>query len=59
MHTKLVFLYGQWVLVTVLPPQPAPERTITVFPRAREDVRDALKLDVTIWATRRRRGKQT
>jgi hypothetical protein len=29
---KKLFLYGQWVEVTVLPPQPSPSPGVTAYP---------------------------
>lgn len=52
---KRVFMYGQWVEVTVLPSKPTPETIVTVYPT---DPRSLTAVDVTASESGgRRRGK--
>lgn len=53
---KKVFMYGQEVWVTVLPPKPTPEPSVTAYPTG---ARHLTTVDVTATETGgRRRGKQ-
>jgi hypothetical protein len=53
---KRILMYGQWVEVTVLPPKPTPEPSVTAFPT---DPRNLTVMDVTAAETGgRRRGKK-
>lgn len=53
---KRVFMYGQWVEVTVIPPRPTPEPNETVYPTSS---RHLTAVDVTASETGGyRRGKK-